>query len=137
MTFFHRIVATNESNKIYRKSSEERSYELLCSIKQNLEVILNSRRGCTGCSPQFGLRDFNDATASSQSLCVEIISDIKNNIELFEPRVKVNKIDYMQDEGSSDMLIFRLVCVVILKNGVKLSEFDLVLNSITQKFSIT
>ncbi|MDP8052622.1 type VI secretion system baseplate subunit TssE [Pasteurella atlantica] len=137
MTFFNRIVATNESNEIYKKSPEERSYELLHSIKQNLEVILNSRRGCTGCSPQFGLRDFNDATSSSQSLCVEIISDIKNNIELFEPRVKVNRIDYVQDEMCPDMLIFRLVCAVILKNKIKLSEFDLVLNSITQKFSIT
>ncbi|MBS9783269.1 MAG: type VI secretion system baseplate subunit TssE [Pasteurella sp.] len=137
MTFFSKIVASNESSNIYRKSSEEKSYELFHSIKQNLDIILNSKRGCSGCSPYFGLRDFNDATASTQSLCVEITSDIKRNIEMFEPRVRVNKIDYIQDDSSPEALIFRLSCAVLLKSGKELSEFDLILNSVTQKFRIT
>ncbi len=136
MAFFERLVATPERTEIVRQSNEEKAQALLQSIKHNIEIILNSRQGCTACAPQLGLKDFNDATASSRSLCVEIIADIRRNIELFEPRVRVNRIDYIQDEDDLLTLTFRLVCSVPFKNQSEVSEFDLVLNSVSQQFSI-
>lgn len=136
MAFFDRLLPVVESNEIYRKTREEKSYALLHSIKRNLETVLNSRQGCAACAPSLGLKDFNDATASSHSLCVAIITDIRNNIEQFEPRIKVNQIDYIQDDSNQLTLTFRLVCSIPLKNQTELSEFDLVLNSVSQQFII-
>lgn len=137
MVFFEKLVATPESNEIYRKTREEKSHALLYSIKRNLETILNSRQGCAACAPSLGLKDFNDATASSHSLCVAIIADIRSNIEQFEPRVKVNRIDYIQSGNNQLALTFRLVCGVTLKSQLELTEFDLVLNSASQQFTIS
>ena len=115
MSFWNRIKeASKETKTIVKKSESEIISELIRSIKKNIELVLNSKQGCTLCAPDFGLRDFNDSTATTRSLSQTIIADIRFNIERYEPRVRISRIEYIPDPYDVLQLNFRITCVVLL-----------------------
>lgn len=137
MGFWDRIkTASKNTNIIKRKSEAEIINDLIHSIKKNVELVLNSREGCTLCAPDFGLKDFNDATATTRSLSQTIISDIRASLERYEPRVKITRIEYIPNVYDVLQLNFRIICVVLLKQKSELTELNIILDSSDKKFRI-
>ena len=98
MGFWNRIKTAPQNTDVIKKKTEaEIVSDLIRSIKRNIELILNSKEGCTLCAPDFGLKDFNDATATTKSLSQTIVANIRSSLERYEPRVRITRIEYIQD----------------------------------------
>ncbi|OOF87100.1 type VI secretion system lysozyme [Rodentibacter ratti] len=137
MGFWNRIKAASQHTDIIRRKTEtEIVSDLIHSIKKNIELILNSKKGCTLCAPDFGLRDFNDATATTHSLSQAIISDIRSSLERYEPRVRITRIEYIPDVYDVLQLNFRITCIVLLKQKNELTELNIILDSSNKKFRV-
>ncbi|WGE59955.1 type VI secretion system baseplate subunit TssE [Actinobacillus equuli] len=137
MGFWNRIKsASQNTNTINRKTEVEVVSDLIRSIKKNIELVLNSKEGCTLCAPDFGLKDFNDATATTRSLSQTIISDIRVSLERYEPRVRITRIEYIPDAYDVLQLNFRITCVVLLKQKNELTELNIILDSSNKKFRV-
>ncbi|WGE70118.1 type VI secretion system baseplate subunit TssE [Actinobacillus equuli subsp. haemolyticus] len=137
MGFWNRIKsASQNTDTINRKTEVEVVSDLIRSIKKNIELVLNSKEGCTLCAPDFGLKDFNDATATTRSLSQTIISDIRVSLELYEPRVRITRIEYIPDAYDVLQLNFRITCVVLLKQKNELTELNIILDSSNKKFRV-
>lgn len=137
MGFWNRIKsASQNANAIKRKAEAEVVSDLIRSIRKNIELVLNSKEGCTLCAPDFGLKDFNDATATTRSLSQAIISDIRVSLERYEPRVRITRIEYIPDVYDVLQLNFRITCVVLLKQKNELTELNIILDSSNKKFRV-
>ncbi|TCP91170.1 type VI secretion system protein [Cricetibacter osteomyelitidis] len=137
MGFWTRLKATStETDSIILQTGHEIIDELISSIKQNIELVLNSKQGCTLCAPTFGLKDFNDATANTHSLSQTVIGDIRQNIDRYEPRVRISRIEYVPDQYDVLQLNFRITCTVLLKRQSELTELNIILDSATKKFRV-
>ncbi|WGE47460.1 type VI secretion system baseplate subunit TssE [Actinobacillus equuli] len=137
MGFWNRIKsASQNTNTINRKTEVEVVSDLIRSIKKNIELVLNSKEGCTLCAPDFGLKDFNDATATTRSLSQTIISDIRVSLERYEPRVRITRIEYIPDAYDVLQLNFRITCVVLLRQKNELTELNIILDSSNKKFRV-
>ncbi|MBN6063469.1 type VI secretion system baseplate subunit TssE [Aggregatibacter actinomycetemcomitans] len=137
MGFWNRIkTASQNTDVIKRKTEAEIVSDLIRSIKKNIELVLNSKEGCTLCAPDFGLKDFNDATATTRSLSQTIISDIRSSLECYEPRVRITRIEYIPDVYDILQLNFRITCVLLLKQKNELTELNIILDSSNKKFKV-
>ncbi|OOF61943.1 type VI secretion system baseplate subunit TssE [Rodentibacter pneumotropicus] len=137
MGFWDRIkTISQDADVIKRKTEAETVSDLIRSIKKNIELILNSKEGCTLCAPDFGLKDFNDATATASSLSQAIISDIRSSLERYEPRIRVTRIEYTPDMYDVLQLNFRVTCIVLLKQKSELTELNIILDSSNKKFRV-
>ncbi|MBN6069210.1 type VI secretion system baseplate subunit TssE [Aggregatibacter actinomycetemcomitans] len=137
MGFWNRIkTASQNTDVIKRKTEAEIVSDLIRSIKKNIELVLNSKEGCTLCAPGFGLKDFNDATATTRSLSQTIISDIRSSLECYEPRVRITRIEYIPDVYDILQLNFRITCVLLLKQKNELTELNIILDSSNKKFKV-
>ena len=125
-----------ETDIITLQNDREAVDELIYSIKRNIELILNSKEGCTLCAPSLGLKDFNDATANTRSLSQTIITDIRLNIDKYEPRVRISHIEYIPEQYNVLQLNFRITCTVLLKKKNELTELDIILDSANKKFKV-
>uniref|UniRef100_UPI0035A0447C type VI secretion system baseplate subunit TssE n=1 Tax=Glaesserella sp. TaxID=2094731 RepID=UPI0035A0447C len=138
MSFWNRLTSvSNNTDSIVRKTAHQVVNEVIRSVKKNIELVLNSRQGCTLCAPDFGLKDFNDSTATTRSLSQAIITDIRSNIDRYEPRVKISRIEYIPDPYDVLQLNFRLTCIVLLKQKNELTELNIILDSANKKFRVT
>ncbi|MDG2942761.1 type VI secretion system baseplate subunit TssE [Bisgaard Taxon 10/6] len=138
MSFWNRLTSvSNNTDSIVRKTAHQVVDEVIRSVKKNIELVLNSRQGCTLCAPDFGLKDFNDSTATTRSLSQAIITDIRSNIDRYEPRVKISRIEYIPDPYDVLQLNFRLTCIVLLKQKNELTELNIILDSANKKFRVT
>lgn len=137
MGFWDRIkTISQDADVIKRKTEAETVSDLIRSIKKNIELILNSKEGCTLCAPDFGLKDFNDATATARSLSQAIISDIRSSLERYESRIRVTRIEYTPDMYDVLQLNFRVTCIVLLKQKSELTELNIILDSSNKKFRV-
>ena len=116
MGFWNRVKTAPQNTDVIKKKTEaEIVSDLIRSIKRNIELVLNSKEGCTLCAPDFGLKDFNDATATTKSLSQTIVANIRSSLERYEPRVRITRIEYIHDAYDVLQLNFRITCVVLLK----------------------
>ena len=137
MGFWNRIKTAPQNTDVIKKKTEaEIVSDLIRSIKRNTELVLNSKEGCTLCAPHFGLRDFNDATATTKSLSQTIVANIRSSLERYEPRVRITRIEYIQDTYDVLQLNFRITCVVLLKQKNELTELNIILDSSNKKFRV-
>ena len=137
MGFWNRIKTAPQNTDVIKKKTEaEIVSDLIRSIKRNIELILNSKEGCTLCAPDIDLKDFNDATATTKSLSQTIVANIRSSLERYEPRVRITRIEYIQDVYDVLQLNFRITCVVLLKQKNELAELNIILDSSNKKFRV-
>ncbi|KRC68786.1 Lysozyme [compost metagenome] len=119
-----------EPDALPRRSRSRRDLAVarIHAIKRHLELILNSRRGCSQSSPELGLQDFNDAAIGSADLLVQVSQDIRQSVAAFEPRVKVIGVHARPDALQPLNLNFRLDCLVPVANAEEKVEIDLVIH---------
>lgn len=80
---------------------------VLDSILSNLQLILNSRKGCCETRPDFGLSDFN-ATADYRSLFVSIARDVERQLRNFEPRLRNVSVQPVEDRTRPLEFVFHV-----------------------------
>ncbi|SEK09479.1 MULTISPECIES: type VI secretion system baseplate subunit TssE [unclassified Achromobacter] len=110
------------------RSRQDAAAARIRAIKRHLELILNSRRGCSISSPGLGLLDFNDAATGSADLLLRISQDIRQSVAEFEPRVRVLAVHARPDGARPLDLTFRLDCLVPLANAEEQVEIDLIIH---------
>ncbi|MEY3807966.1 MAG: hypothetical protein RI893_942 [Pseudomonadota bacterium] len=80
------------------------------SIIDNLNNVLGSKRDYGFFLHNFGLSDYK-YLGTSDYIGKALIAEITENIELFEPRIVLNKIVHVKDDQLFD-LAFSIDCVV-------------------------
>lgn len=106
----------------YKKSSQEH----IDAIITNLRNILNIKKEFGALIKQLGVGDYN-AHSSRDRIVERIIEEIQENIELYEPRVKL--MDIKEVEGDNMFRVrFELQCVIIEDSRPIYIIFDSVYN---------
>ena len=120
-----------------RKSSgESRVAERVMSIRQQLEFLLNSRKGASASTPDFGLTDFNDASTSSSDMISVIVEDIRCAIARYEPRVVVEHITCESNRDLPLAFDFRITGYIPAEDVDEKIEIDMVLNGLNRHYTI-
>lgn len=119
MSFFNRFAARQRPVQDQEQSD----------IIENLNHILNSKKGYGAVLRDFGIRDlaeFNDEKQVTNA----VMKEVTRNIQAFEPRIEVREIESVKSE-SIFQLSFKLDCVLKEKRQSLNMIFDTVSNSIT------
>jgi len=78
------------------------------SIRSGLVRLLNSRRGASDATPDYGLSDFNDASVGSSDMLQVIARDIRTAIVKFEPRVTNVNVSFDREYSGGLELFFKV-----------------------------
>lgn len=120
-----------------RKARGERLVsERVTAIKQQLEVLLNSRKGSSASTPDFGLADFNDATVSASDMVSAIVHDVRDAIERYEPRIVPEEIHCVPNEDMPMAFDFRITGYILAENKEEQVEIDMVLNGFNDHYTV-
>ena len=85
--------------------NQKKSLNQKDDILKNLDRLLNSRRGAASFHPEMGLGDYF-YSPNREKIRDEIIEQIIENVERFEPRIKVRDIEEIG--GTGNKLKFRI-----------------------------
>lgn len=106
------------------------SWQLLQSIRRNLENVLNTRSGSCYGSPELGIPDLNDDVLVSSDFRQEIGRGICDCILRYEPRlVDVTVGAAMPDNAAPQELRFHIVAQVSFNDARDLLEFEILLDN--------
>ena len=97
-------------NKFLPHSHTQTIEPYLKSIVDNLNNILNTKKEYGSVLENFGIRDLNEYSSREQ-ISVAVLEEVKQNIELYEPRVKL--VDITMEETDNPFIIsLKINCVV-------------------------
>ncbi len=85
--------------------------DVVYGIVDNLNHVLNSKREFSYFLTDFGISDYNHLS-SREDIARAIMREVSENIEKFEPRVKLVGIVEMKESSSLFRLSFRINCIV-------------------------
>ncbi len=106
------------------RGTEERR---ILDIVDNLNNVLNTKKGFGSFLDEFGIADMNEHR-SRERIAQAIMQEVKRNIELYEPRVKLMDITLVRD--NNPMRLSFLIMCSIRKNARSLRMvFDSTFNS--------
>jgi len=91
-------------DKFGRRDAGERG--LLVAIAENLENVLNSKRGYGSPLPDFGIRSLTEY-ATRDLIAAAVMREVREAIERYEPRLELHDIALQPDAGP-----FRLSFVI-------------------------
>ncbi|MCA6107931.1 type VI secretion system baseplate subunit TssE [Bradyrhizobium cenepequi] len=97
------------------------------SILENLRRILNSRQGCCEARPDFGMPDLNDAIGQGAEAVRAVAHSLKQQIEMFEPRLKNISIRFHADPNNPLQLAFHINAMLNCPDQVERVSFDTIL----------
>lgn len=117
------------------RQGQSNAAERVHAIKRQLEALLNSRRGSSASTPNFGLPDFNEAAVGSADLMLRITRGIREAIEASEPRVSIKEIRSIPNAGSLD-LTFRIDCAMTAGTRAETVEIDLIMNGQNRHYRV-
>ena len=117
-------------DKFDRESREKSVDQYLANIVENLNNILNTKKGFGSFLDDLGIRDLNEYR-SRDDIASVVIEEVKKNIEQYEPRVELLDIT-SQKTDSSFVLSFKIKCIV-RKNAESL---NMVFDTLFSKFIV-
>lgn len=79
-------------------------------IVDNLNNVLNTRRGYGSILPDFGIRHLSEYRARDE-IALAVMREVKESILRYEPRVDVDEIT-LEDSDSPLRLSFRIDCTI-------------------------
>jgi len=82
------------------------------SVREHLQVMLNTRHGCSMTVPDFGTTDFSDVTKGPHSVH-RIREDILRSIVKYEPRLTEVQVDFVPSEDETLTLHFDITGRVV------------------------
>jgi len=124
MTFFDKFKTQD-----IQKYNSSHDYELIKSIIENLNNILNTKKQFGCFIKGFGIEDMNQFT-SREYLVPLLIEEVKYNIEHFEPRLILEDIEVV-DTDQPFLISFKIKCKVKDSSKSLRMEFDSIYNNFT------
>ncbi|HCN46628.1 MAG TPA: type VI secretion system baseplate subunit TssE [Pseudomonas sp.] len=118
------------------QSRQGQAGERVLAIKNNLEQLLNARRGGSQSCPDLGLPDMNDAASGQLELRNQICQDIREMLARYEPRVRVLDVRPLAAGEQPQGLCFRLHCQIPLLEAAEQVEIDLLVHPRQQRFQV-
>ena len=110
-------------------SHRSRMDSLINSIKQNLNLILNSRpQACQG-TPWLGVPDLNDATQAAMDFKLGLENSIKSCIITYEPRITNVNVRFIDNDADALSLQFSITAFIDLDNQRQVIEFNMHLDN--------
>jgi type VI secretion system lysozyme-like protein len=79
-------------------------------IVDNLNNVLNTRRGYGSFLPDFGIRHLSEYR-TRDDIALTVMREVKESIERYEPRVVVDDIE-LEDSNNPLLLSFRINCTI-------------------------
>jgi type VI secretion system protein len=132
---FGRLKAT--SKQLRRKPrGEKRVAEQVTAIKQQIRILLNSRKGSSASTPEFGLADFNDAAIGSSDMVSTIVEDVRHAIARYEPRLVVEHIQCAPNQDLPLVLDFHITGHILAEDAAQKVEIDMVLNGFDRRYTV-
>lgn len=98
------------------------------SVLENLRRILNARQGCCETRPDFGMPDLNDAIGQGTDAVLAVARAVKQQIEMFEPRLENVQVRFSADPDNPLQLAFHVTAVTRYKDRVERVSFDTILS---------
>ncbi len=117
-------------NKFTKKIDNKEGDEIR-SIIENLNNMLNTKKGFGFFLKGFGIDDMNQYTSKSH-IGTALMEEIRYNIEHFEPRLKVNNIQ-VEDDDKPFSISFKIECTIKQTSKALHMEFDSIYNGFTLK----
>lgn len=113
--------------KFYFDIKSKTKDEEILSIVENLNNILNTKKGYGAILDDFGIYDMNEYS-SSDDISRKIIEEVKQNIEQYEPRLKFINMSVKKDDNLF-RLFFEIECMVRESKKSLHMEFNPVFNN--------
>jgi type VI secretion system protein len=104
--------------------------EELLAIVENLNNILNTKKDYGSFLTDFGIRDMNEYT-SRDKITKAVMEEVTQNIERFEPRVRIIDIQVEKNDNPF-MMSFSVECMV--RESSK--SLNMIFNSVLNNFRI-
>lgn len=101
--------AGEEQGRTLRVDQEE----MVNSVIEHLQKMLNVRQGGVAALPSYGLPDFNDLAFRFPDAIFELQRSIKRSIELYEPRLARVRIRHVPDDENPIDLRFEITAQLI------------------------
>ena len=123
MTFFTKFAA--------EKDVDDKSQHLL-SIVENLNHMLNTKKGYGSFLKGYGIRDMNQHSSYDQ-LSAAIMEEVKYNIEHYESRLLLEEITLL-DDSNPFRISFKIRCRIKETEKSLVMEFDSVYKDFTVRY---
>lgn len=123
MTFF---------TKFEEKKDIDNKNLYLLSIVENLNHMLNTKKGYGSFLKGYGIRDMNQHSSYDQ-LSAAIMEEVKYNIEHYEPRLLLEEITLL-DDSNPFRISFKIRCRIKETEKSLVMEFDSVYKDFTVRY---
>ncbi len=119
-----RVMAKNPSRRV-----TEDPQQMIRSVQEHLQRILNTRQGNVLIAEDYGVPDFTELMSGFPESQRVIERAIRNTIERFEPRLQSVRVTLLGGEKDNLTLSFQISARLMLKDGRDAVTFDSVLDS--------
>jgi len=99
------------------------------SVLAHLREIFNVRAGAVPTRPDYGLPDFNDLVIQFPAAVPAISRAIKQQIEMFEPRLRRVSVRHVPDPDRPLSLFFNISAEMVMPDGQERVAFETVLGA--------
>jgi type VI secretion system protein len=113
--------ATEDASPVQEQGSIDR---FQASVLDNLRRILNARQGCCETRPDFGMPDLNDAIGQGSDAVPVVARAVKQQIEMFEPRLENVSVRFVADPDNPLQLDFQVNAVLRYEGRTERVSFD-------------
>lgn len=119
-----RVMAKNPSRRV-----TEDPKQLIRSVQEHLQRILNTRQGNVPIAEDYGIPDFTELMSGYPESQRVIERAIRNTIERYEPRLQAVRVAILGEEKDSLTLSFQISARMLLREGKDSVVFDSVLDA--------
>lgn len=119
-----RVMAKNPSRRV-----TEDPKQLIRSVQEHLQRILNTRQGNVPIAEDYGIPDFTELMSGYPESQRAIERAIRNTIERYEPRLQAVRVAILGEEKDNLTLSFQISARMLLREGKDSVTFDSVLDA--------
>lgn len=113
----------------YRPTTRFDAARQMESVLGHLRELFNVRAGAVPTRPDYGLPDFNDLVSEFPTAVPVISRAIKQQIEMFEPRLKRVSVRHVPDPDRPLSLFFNISAEMVVPDGQERVAFETVLGA--------
>jgi type VI secretion system protein len=119
-----RVMAKNPSRRV-----TEDPKQMIRSVQEHLQRILNTRQGNVPIADDYGIPDFTELMSGYPESQRVIERAIRNTIERYEPRLQAVRVAILGEEKDNLTLSFQISARMLLREGKDSVVFDSVLDA--------
>jgi type VI secretion system protein len=119
-----RVMARNPSRRMTQDPKQ-----MIRSIQEHLQRILNTRQGNVIIAPDYGIPDFTNFMGAFPEAQRELERTIRHTIQTYEPRLQGVRVNFLPREDDPLTLSFQIQARLALKDHREAVTFESVLDA--------